>query len=191
METGVKPSRQALASAGKKAPMVQGFEDCYEDLQVSPHFDQETIEWFYRLLAKRYHPDNGGFAIAAAGVDEIEKEGELLGKNLMLPEKTEPGEAGKSLWLFEHISTDAAEKLGQAIATLKKLDGNSVNLIAWVFLANRRSRLGRKRRAKEAVDHVQRIDPLFSLEDFSRTLKFKDEKGRVRFRKYARLARPS
>jgi hypothetical protein len=30
----------------------------YEDLQVSPNADQETIERVYRLLAKRYHPDN-------------------------------------------------------------------------------------------------------------------------------------
>lgn len=34
------------------------FADYYEDLQVSPNADQETIERVYRLLAKRYHPDN-------------------------------------------------------------------------------------------------------------------------------------
>jgi curved DNA-binding protein len=33
--------------------------DHYEDLQVSPNADQETIERVYRMLAKRYHPDNG------------------------------------------------------------------------------------------------------------------------------------
>jgi len=33
--------------------------DYYEDLQVSPNADQETIERIYRMLAKRYHPDNG------------------------------------------------------------------------------------------------------------------------------------
>ena len=32
--------------------------DYYEDLQVSRNADQETIERVYRLLAKRYHPDN-------------------------------------------------------------------------------------------------------------------------------------
>lgn len=35
------------------------FIDCYEILQVSPNADHETIERVYRLLAKRYHPDNG------------------------------------------------------------------------------------------------------------------------------------
>ena len=33
-------------------------EDYYEDLQVSPRADNETIERVYRMLAKRYHPDN-------------------------------------------------------------------------------------------------------------------------------------
>jgi curved DNA-binding protein CbpA len=34
------------------------FIDYYEDLQISPNADQETVERVYRLLAKRYHPDN-------------------------------------------------------------------------------------------------------------------------------------
>ncbi|MDH3963650.1 MAG: DnaJ domain-containing protein, partial [Deltaproteobacteria bacterium] len=34
------------------------FVDYYEYLQVSPSADFETIERVYRLLAKRYHPDN-------------------------------------------------------------------------------------------------------------------------------------
>jgi curved DNA-binding protein CbpA len=32
--------------------------DYYEDLQISPHADSETIDRVFRLLAKRYHPDN-------------------------------------------------------------------------------------------------------------------------------------
>ena len=35
------------------------FVDYYEYLQISPNADFETIEKVYRLLAKRYHPDNG------------------------------------------------------------------------------------------------------------------------------------
>ena len=35
------------------------FADYYEDLQISPNADNETLERVYRLLAKRYHPDNG------------------------------------------------------------------------------------------------------------------------------------
>ena len=32
--------------------------DYYEDMQLNPNAYQETIERVYRLLAKRYHPDN-------------------------------------------------------------------------------------------------------------------------------------
>jgi len=34
------------------------FIDFYEILQISPRADLENIERVYRLLAKRYHPDN-------------------------------------------------------------------------------------------------------------------------------------
>ena len=36
----------------------KSFSDYYENLQVSPNADLETIERVFRLLAKRYHPDN-------------------------------------------------------------------------------------------------------------------------------------
>ncbi len=42
----------------KEAPSADHSVDYYEDLQVSPHADTETIERVYRMLAKRYHPDN-------------------------------------------------------------------------------------------------------------------------------------
>ena len=32
--------------------------DYYEDLQISPNADMEMIERVFRILAKRYHPDN-------------------------------------------------------------------------------------------------------------------------------------
>lgn len=37
---------------------MEPFSDYYEALQVSPNADFETLERVYRLLAKRYHPDN-------------------------------------------------------------------------------------------------------------------------------------
>lgn len=37
---------------------ITSFQDYYENLQISSNADQETIERVYRLLAKRYHPDN-------------------------------------------------------------------------------------------------------------------------------------
>jgi hypothetical protein len=68
------------------------------------------------------------------------------------------------------------------------LTANPANLSAWVFLAYMHSRLGHNRRARKAADHVQRINPLFSVDEFSQTLKFKNEAGRARFREYSRLA---
>ncbi len=37
---------------------IKAFTDYYENLQISPNADMETIERVFRLLAKRYHPDN-------------------------------------------------------------------------------------------------------------------------------------
>src|SRR5262252_8015594 len=34
------------------------FPDHYEALQLSPNADSETVDRVYRILAKRYHPDN-------------------------------------------------------------------------------------------------------------------------------------
>jgi curved DNA-binding protein len=34
------------------------FEDYYDLLQLSPNADQDTIDRVYRILVKRYHPDN-------------------------------------------------------------------------------------------------------------------------------------
>ena len=34
------------------------FEDYYDVLQLSPNADQDTIDRVYRILVKRYHPDN-------------------------------------------------------------------------------------------------------------------------------------
>jgi curved DNA-binding protein CbpA len=39
-------------------PEVKPFEDYYELLQLSPNADDETISRVYRILVRRYHPDN-------------------------------------------------------------------------------------------------------------------------------------
>jgi DnaJ-class molecular chaperone len=56
--------------------------DYYEDLQVSPNADQETIERCYRLFAKKYHPDN-----RATGNNEKFSAISLANKVLSDPEK--------------------------------------------------------------------------------------------------------
>src|SRR5215510_4794333 len=37
---------------------ANGFRDYYEVLQLSPNADADTISRVYRILVKRYHPDN-------------------------------------------------------------------------------------------------------------------------------------
>ncbi len=52
--TGLKYRRDSWAMENDP------FFDYYEILQVSSNADRETIDRVYRLLAKRYHPDNTG-----------------------------------------------------------------------------------------------------------------------------------
>jgi curved DNA-binding protein CbpA len=58
------------------------FVDHYEVLQVSQNADAETIERVYRLLAKRYHPDN-----AASGDAERFREVHTAYEILLDPER--------------------------------------------------------------------------------------------------------
>src|SRR5262245_14233020 len=37
---------------------VSSFDDHYETLQLSPNADAETLDRVYRILVRRYHPDN-------------------------------------------------------------------------------------------------------------------------------------
>jgi len=37
---------------------TNGFQDYYETLQLSPNADSDTINRVFRILVKRYHPDN-------------------------------------------------------------------------------------------------------------------------------------
>jgi len=48
------------------------FVDYYEALQLSPSASQETLERVYRLLAKRYHPDNQTSGDATRFADVLE-----------------------------------------------------------------------------------------------------------------------
>jgi len=42
----------------KTAADTAGFRDYYEALQLNPNADEETINRVFRILVKRYHPDN-------------------------------------------------------------------------------------------------------------------------------------
>lgn len=48
---------------------TSGFGDHYETLQLSPNADADTIDRVYRMLVKRYHPDNQ----ATGNVEKFER----------------------------------------------------------------------------------------------------------------------
>jgi len=159
-----------------------------------------------RLLAKRYHPDNIGsgsvekFDIITKAYKALSQPEKRAAYDATYAEKKSrvlkayaqafaPGEVADSIRLLEHISAETSDKFEEAITNLdKKVAANSDNLIAWAFLAYMHSRLGHKRRATKAAGEAQRVNSLFSVEEFSQTLKFKNEEGRVRFREYSKLA---
>ena len=115
----------------------------------------EFHAWYLKEKKFIERTDTGGFAITASGVDELEKDGMILGKDRLLPEKADPDEAVDSIRLLEHISAETADKFGEAIANLdKKLAVNPDHLMAWVFLACMHCRLGHRRRAKKAAGEV-------------------------------------
>src|SRR5438874_8905397 len=48
----------ANPAGGRMRQTADGSSDHYEALQLSPNADSETVDRVYRILAKRYHPDN-------------------------------------------------------------------------------------------------------------------------------------
>jgi curved DNA-binding protein len=88
------------------------FIDYYEILQVSPKADQETIVRVYRLLAKRYHPDNKKTGDADK-FDELTKAYRVLSN----PEtragydaKYDSESAGQWSVFFQNLPSDGAEE---------------------------------------------------------------------------------
>src|SRR5438105_3187548 len=54
------PTRDCAVNpaGGRMRQQADDFSDHYEALQLSPNADSETVDRVYRILAKRYHPDN-------------------------------------------------------------------------------------------------------------------------------------
>jgi hypothetical protein len=50
---------ESTFESGNSAPPTEEVPDYYELLQISPNADPDMIHRVYRLLAQRYHPDNG------------------------------------------------------------------------------------------------------------------------------------
>lgn len=137
---------------------------------------EKTLEFHIWYLKEKHwieRTDTGGFAITANGVDKIEKDGFILGKNRLLTQSAESPEDYESIKLIEGDSLETVNNYESVIRNLKsKVASNSNNLMAWVSLAYLNIKLGRDDEATKAVNEIYRIDSNFSINDFLSTVKF-------------------
>jgi curved DNA-binding protein CbpA len=80
-----------------------------ENLMGWPEKTLEFHTWYLKEKSWIERTDTGGFAITANGVDEIEKDGLILGKVRLLTEPTESSEDYESIKLIEGDSLETAQ----------------------------------------------------------------------------------
>ena len=145
----------------------------------------EFHTWYLKEKKWIERTDTGGYAITASGVDEIENDGLILGKDRLITESnesTELSEEDENVKLIENIGSDMASKFEEAIARLnQETNLNPDNMNAWVFLAYMNKRLGYTEAADTAAEQVVRINPEFSAFHFVKTLEFKAKESRKSF----------
>jgi curved DNA-binding protein CbpA len=142
-----------------------------ENLMGWPEKTLEFHIWYLKEKSWIERTDTGGYAITANGVDEIETDGLILGKDRLLTESTLDNE---SIKLIEDNSLDTVDKYESVISNLKrKVSSNSNNLMAWVALVYLYIKLGRDDEAIEAAKEILKINSNSSINDFLATLKFK------------------
>jgi tetratricopeptide (TPR) repeat protein len=116
--------------------------------------------------------DTGGYAITAAGVDEIEADGIVLGKDLLLDD----GSAEDERPLIEEETPSRVSAYENAIASLEaKIALNPDNIPALVGLTYYNNKLGREDAAIAAAQNILKLSPDFTTEEFKKilTLKFR------------------
>lgn len=120
-------------------------------------------DWIARI-------DTGGYAITAAGVDEIESDGIILGKDLLLEDTSD----NKHWPMIEEETPSKVAAYESAIASLEaKVALNADNIAAWVGITYFSNKLGREKAAVAAAQSILQLNPSFSAEDFDRILSLK------------------
>jgi tetratricopeptide (TPR) repeat protein len=142
---------------------------------------EKTIDFHIWYLKEKHwiaRTDTGGYAITATGVDEIETDGLILGKDLLLTETAGlPEEDDRAKMIDEETPVDVS-KYEQAIHSLEgKVALNPQNIVALVGLAYFNNRLGRENEAIDAAKRILLENPGFSVADFEKTLQFKYRVG--------------
>jgi len=138
---------------------------------------EKTLEfhiWYLKEKKWIERADTGGVAITATGVDEIEKDGLILGEDHLLTQSAESLEDYEIIKYIEGDSLETIDRYESAIRNLKrKIASNSNNLMVWLGLAYLNVKLGRYDEATEAAKEIFKIDSKFSINDFLSTFKFK------------------
>jgi len=106
------------------------FNDYYEDLQVSPNADLETVERIYRLLAKRYHPDN-----PVSGDSEKFDAITVAFRTISNPEKRAAYDAGYEQAKVQRLKAAAATSAGNGSSE----DNHIRNTVLSVLYIDRRN----------------------------------------------------
>jgi hypothetical protein len=118
--------------------------------------------------------DSGGFAITAAGVDEIENDGLIIGKDLLLADSKSEDIEDPSVRFIEESTPSRVTEYEKAIRSLeRKLVINPSNIAALVGLTYFNNKLGRSTEAARSAKKIRHINPAFTVVDFEKTLKFK------------------
>ena len=111
-------------------------------------------------------------------MDEIETDGLILGKDLLLTETTSSSEEDDRVQLIEEETPADVAQYEQAIHSLEgKVALNPQNIVALVGLAYFNNRLGREDEAIDAAKRILTENPDFSVADFEKTLQVKYRVG--------------
>lgn len=144
-----------------------------EKMMGWPEKTMEFHIWYLREKNWIERTDTGGFAITAAGVDEIEKEGLILRKDRLIPQSTKSSEESEIIKLIAEESLETDDKYESAIVYLKsKVATNSDTLIVWLGLAYFYIKSGRDDEGAEALKKIYKIDSNFSIDNFLSTREF-------------------
>ncbi|MEE4262174.1 MAG: DnaJ domain-containing protein [Desulfobacteraceae bacterium] len=130
--------------------------------------------WYLKEKKWITRTETGGFAITAAGVDEIESDGVVLGKDLLLTESATESEMNDQVKLLEAQTPSNVSAYEKAVDSLEaKVALNPDNVAALVGLTYFNNRLGRQSAAVAAARKIRTTKPDFSIKDFDKTLRFK------------------
>ncbi|MBL0713931.1 MAG: hypothetical protein JJV98_09525, partial [Desulfosarcina sp.] len=110
----------------------------------------------------------------AAGVDEIENDGLIIGKDLLLMEPGSTNDEDTAVRFIEENTPSKVMRYEKAIRSLeRKLTINPDNIAALVGLTYFNNKLGRSEEAVRSAQTIRRLKAQFTIADFERTLYLK------------------